>query len=137
MTLLLARRPRLPEWAGAGLTTLLTITVTAISLIGIVIANDRPAIEPPPAPLPKMRLQRFELPAAEGAVIFIVSGAEETARLNEALANERLVRQLANEPFRLRWVIDGEGLDVDLVRQLIVSDDIRLATPPTTLVDLR
>jgi hypothetical protein len=138
-------RRHIPEWAGQLLATLLTLGVTTIALAGVLTANSAgddadPALAPivkraaPPSPPVPPRT----VPGGPQPLTFVVVGSSEDRELfRQALAGDRMIRQVTGEPAREMAILLDDGTDLDVLRMVVAGDDAMLLAPPSVFIDLR
>ena len=137
--------PQIPEWVGQSVTTVFIVTVTAVALLGVVAANsgvdDGGATFPPitkrvAAPVPPSP-SRVSSHGPQPYTIVVVSSGEQRDTLSQAIAGDRLIRQVTGEPAREIGIVVDDGLDLDLLQQVVAADDAMMLAPATIIIDLR
>jgi hypothetical protein len=134
-----------PAWAGQVLVTALLAALTGVALGGIVMSTPGESSGEEPAPRSLIKTSEpgswatFAGPAGPVPIIvYVVGGGDSVEMVKSALEGESFIRQISGDPARQSWVITGDGLDLDVLRQVVNSDDAMMNSPQSVLfVDVR
>lgn len=145
MTVRTLQNTHVPAWAGQALVTCLMATITGAALAAIVMSTPGEAPGELPVPLVTTPNEEpafpstFIVPSGPTPImVYVVGGGERGEVVKSALEGESFIRQLSGEPRRRAWVLEGDGLDINLLRQVLSADDAMMNSPQwVVLIDLR